>query len=142
MHPVTDADLARLPEVEPPASPLHPGALVRAADSDVVHLVAPDGDLRPVPHPAVMASHGWSCADVAELPTELFEDVDVDDPVDLRDGALVQTYSHKVGVVSGGALRRLHDARQVRDYGYTGKPRTLVPDAVVAHLRHAELTSR
>ena len=142
VHPVTDAELARLPEVEPPSSPLYPGALVRAEDSDVVHLVAPDGDLRPVLHPAVMASNGWSSADVAVLPAELFEDVDVDDPVDLRDGTLVQTHSHKVGVVSGGAVRRLHDARQVRDYGYTGKPRTLVPDAVLAHLRTAELTSR
>ena len=141
LHPVTDAELTRLPVVDPPASPLYPGALVRAEGADAVHLVAPDGDLRPVPHPAVLASHGWSSRDVAVLPEEVFADVDVDAPLDLRDGTLVQTWSHKVSVVSGGAARRLHDARQVRDYGYTGKPRLLVPDAVVAHLRTAELTA-
>lgn len=81
LHPVTDAELTRLPVVDPPASPL------------------------------------------------------------LRDGTLVQTWSHKVGVVSGGTARRLHDSRQVRDYGYAGKPRLVVPDAVVAHLRTSELTA-
>ena len=63
-------------------------------------------------------------------------------PLGLRDGALVVTSGPRVGVVSGGAFRRLHDARQVAAYGYAGRPRRLVGAADVAGLREAPLTGR
>jgi hypothetical protein len=142
LHPVTDADLAGLPVTDVPDSPLHPGALVRAGDDPTVHLVDADGELRPVPHPAVLASRGWSSADVAVLPADALEQGERGRPLGLRPGSLVQTHSHKVFVVSGGKARRLHDSRQVAAYGYRGLPRLLVPDAVLADLPVAELTGR
>jgi hypothetical protein len=60
----------------------------------------------------------------------------------IRNGALVQTPSHLVGVVSGGMFRRLWDSRMVAAYGYAGKPRLLVPTAVITALPTAELTAR
>jgi len=60
----------------------------------------------------------------------------------IRDGALVVTRSGLVGVVSGGYFRRLYDARMVKAYGYSGKPRLLVPTATVAAMRTAPLTAR
>ena len=142
VHAVTDADLTALPEAEAPTSPLYAGALVRAADEPTVHRVDSEGRLRPVTHPAVLASRGLSSADVAVLPADALDEVEVADPLDLRDGTLVQTYSNKVLVISGGYARRLHDARQVAAYGYVGRPRMLVPDALVASLPAAELTAR
>ena len=142
LHQVGDAELAGLPVVDVPETPLYPGALVRAEDSPAVHLVDDDGRLRAVPHPAVLASHGWSSRDVAVLPAGALDEARSAAPLDLRDGTLVQTHSHKVGVVSGSTFRRIHDGRQVRDYGYTGRPRRLIPDAVVAHLPAGELTGR
>jgi hypothetical protein len=54
----------------------------------------------------------------------------------------VQTPSHLVGVVSGGRFRRLWDSRMVAAYGYAGKPRLLVPTAVITAMPTAELTAR
>ena len=140
VRPVTDADLAALPEADLPETPLYAGALVRSAESDVVHHVDADGVLHPVPHPAVLASRGWSGADVAVLP-ELGEH-EVGEPLALRDGSLVQTPKHLVGVVSGGVFRRLHDTRQVAAYGYRGLPRRVVPDELLSGLPQGELTQR
>ncbi len=63
-------------------------------------------------------------------------------PLPLRDGTLVQTRAPAVGVVSGGLFRPLRDARMVASYGYTGRPRLLLPHAAVAALPTAELTAR
>ena len=160
--PLSDADLALLPlREEVPSSPLYPGALVRAADADQVHYVDADGSLRPVAA-AALASHRWTLEDVAVLPAELLavpvsaEEPDgwVDyrrdepagprfgEPLPLRDGALVQTPSRLVGVVSGGVFRRIYDSRMVSSYGYIGRPRQLVPTDVVLGMRTAPLTAR
>lgn len=56
-------------------------------------------------------------------------------------GSLVQTPSHLVGVVSGGSFRRIYDSRMVAAYGYSGRPRLIVADAVVAALPTAALTA-
>lgn len=142
IHRVTDADLTRLAVVEAPASPLYEGALVRAEDAAVVHRVDGVGVLHPVVHPAVLAASGLTSADVAVLPAGSLDKATAGEPMALRDGTLVQTYGHKVHVVSGGKARRLHDARQVAAYGYRGRPRLLVPDALLAGLPVAELTAR
>ncbi len=47
----------------------------------------------------------------------------------------------RVGVVSGGAFRQLRDSRQVAAYGYTGRPRQVVPATDVDRLRTAALTA-
>ena len=60
----------------------------------------------------------------------------------IRNATLVQTPSHLVGVVSGGRFRRLYDSRMVASYGYTGKPRLMVPTTVVLSLPTAPLTAR
>ena len=142
---VPDAELARLPVAGAlPATPYYPGALVRRADEQQVHAVDATGRLRPVEHHAVLVSHGWSAADVAVVPADAARPRTVasSSPLTLRDGTLVQTPSHLVAVVSGGKVRRLHDARQVASYGYRGRPRLLVPDAVLAGLPTAPLTGR
>ena len=165
VHPLPDADLARLPEAELPTTPVFPGALVRVDGDPQVHLVDDDGALRPVSGPA-MASHGWRSSDVALVPAppvdevvdpdlvdpdlvdpdldpawRLLEQAPVADPLPLRDGTVVQTPSHKVFVVSGGYARRLWDSRMVASYGYAGRPRLLVADAVVAALPTRALTA-
>jgi hypothetical protein len=144
--PLTDPELATLPVAQAaPDSPLYPGALVRTDGSTDVSYVDRDGVLRPVDAVA-MASRGWTDADVAVLPAALpalrSGDAWPGRPLPIRDGALVQTPSHLVGVVSGGTFRRIWDARQVKAYGYTGKPRLYVPDAVVQALPTGELTGR
>ncbi len=137
--PVAAADLAGLPVVEElPQTPLYPGALLRV--SGRVQQVGTDGRLHATT-PAVTGSHGWTTPDVATLPegTELPGD---GAPLGLRDGTLVQTPAHLVAVVSGGTVRPLRDARQVRAYGYTGKPRQVVPATELAGLRTAEISAR
>lgn len=135
--PVSDADLAGLPEAELPQTPLYPGALVRVGGR--VHQVGLDGLLHPAT-PAVTGSHGWTTPDVAVLPegTELPE---AGEPLGLRDGTLVQTPGHLVAVVSGGAVRQLHDARQVAAYGYSGRPRQLVSATELDGLRRAAISA-
>src|SRR4051794_4113862 len=144
--PLTDADLAPLPVLEAvPDSPLYPGALVRTEDSTVVQYVGADGSLQPVDAVA-MASRGWTAADIAVLPATLpalrTDEVSFGPSLGIRDGALVQTPSHLVGVVSGGRFRRIYDSRMVAAYGYTGKPRLMVPTAVVLAMPTAALTAR
>ena len=156
--PMTDADLAPLPILETtPDSPLYPGALVRTEGTTQVLYVDADSRLRPVDASA-MASRGWTDADVAVLPAPVEEPVvdehdhehelpmlrsaDVGDPLPIRDGALVQTPSRLVGVVSGGKFRRIWDARMVAAYGYTGKPRMMVPTEVVLSMPTGDLTGR
>ncbi|MCW2614222.1 MAG: N-acetylmuramoyl-L-alanine amidase [Frankiales bacterium] len=139
--PLGDVDLQRLPVADGVDGPLFPGALVRADGDPVVSLVDADGRLHPVVHPAVLASHGLSSADVAVLPADALEDSRWGSPLALRDGTLVQTPSHRVAVVSDGAARRLWDSRQVAAYGYVGRPRLAVPDALVDGLRSAALTA-
>ncbi len=140
--PVTDADLAALPEGALPETPLYPGALVRAAESPVVRSVDADRVLHPVPHPAVLASHGFSGADVAVVAAELLAEAEEGDPLLLRDGSLVQTPAHLVAVVAGGSVRRLQDARQVLAYGYRGLPRRAVPGDLLAGLPQEALSAR
>ena len=144
--PLTDADLAPLPVLDAvPDSPLYPGALVRTEDSSVVQYVDADGSLRPVDE-AAMASRGWTSADVAVLPATLpalrTGDTWSGPSLGIRDGALVATRSGLVGVVSGGYFRRIYDSRMVSAYGYAGRPRLLVPTAVVLALPAAPLTAR
>ncbi|MDT7570950.1 MAG: peptidoglycan LD-endopeptidase LytH [Actinomycetota bacterium] len=157
--PATDADLAGLPVTDVvPDSPIYPGALVRTDGTADVHYVDVDRNLLTV-DAASLASRGWTTQDIAVLPAEVVAPTEpVDQPTDsfsyrrdweptptslpIRDGALVQTPSHLVGVVSGGRFRRLYDSRMVTAYGYAGKPRLLVPTAVIAALPTAELTAR
>ena len=160
--PATDADLAALPVSDVvPDSPVYPGALVRTDGTDAVQYVDADRNLLSV-DAASLASRGWTTQDVAVIPAEVAAPVDspVDTHVDpyayhrdwdapptpttlpIRNGALVQTPSHLVGVVSGGKFRRLYDSRMVAAYGYAGKPRLLVPTAVITALPTAELTAR
>ena len=134
--PVEAADLAGLPETALPTTTYHPGALVRVDGR--LALVAASGLLRPV-SPDVARSHGWVTRDVA-LPPQAADRPAYGEPLGLRDGTLVQTPAHRVGVVSGGAFRPLRDVRQVAAYGYAGLPRQVVPDAEPARLRTAELT--
>lgn len=135
--PVAAADLGALPETTLPTSPGYPGALLRV-DGQLQH-VGSDGLRHPV-SAAAAGSHGWSTPDVlvpaadAVLPGE-------GAPLGLRDGSLVTTSGPRVGVVSGGAFRRLHDVRQVAAYGYAGRPRRAVPPAEVDGLRTAALTA-
>ncbi|MBK5305590.1 MAG: M23 family metallopeptidase [Frankiaceae bacterium] len=160
--PATDADLAALVVTDVvPASPLYPGALVRTDGTPDIRYVDSDGSERPV-DPAALASHGWTTQDVAVVPADVVATADepiVEEPISgfrrswdetarntgplpIRDGSLVQTPAHQVGVVSGGAFRRLWDSRMVTAYGYAGKPRLYVPTAVIAALPTAELTQR
>ncbi|MCU1692285.1 MAG: N-acetylmuramoyl-L-alanine amidase [Frankiales bacterium] len=141
--PVTGADLAGLPESDAaPTTPAYPGALLRLGGR--LQLVGDDRQLHPV-SPAVAGSHGWTTPDVLALPLELLSRLTVPretSPLPLRDGSLVVTSGPRVGVVSGGTFRQLHDARQVAAYGYTGRPRQLVPAAEVDGLRTAPLSAR
>jgi hypothetical protein len=153
--PASDVDLAALPVSETvPTSPLYPGALVRTEGTADVHYIDVDGNLLTV-DAASLASRGWTTEDVAVVPADVPTPAPTVDAgayrrdsglppttLPLRDGVLVQTPSHLVGVVSGGKFRRLWDSRMVAAYGYTGKPRLLVPTAVVTALPTAELTSR
>ena len=157
--PVTDADLAALPVTDVvPDSPQYPGALVRTDGTSEVHYVDVEGNLLAV-DAASLASRGWTTQDIAVVPAEVVT-APVDVPVDpsayhrdwdspptpttlpIRNGALVQTPSHLVGVVSGGKFRRLYDSRMVTAYGYAGKPRLLVPTAVINAMPTAELSAR
>jgi murein DD-endopeptidase MepM/ murein hydrolase activator NlpD len=155
--PATDADLAALPVSDVmPDSPLYPGALVRVDGTGDVKYVTTDGTQLAV-DAASLASHGWTAQDVAVIaPPAVVPDpvptdtsryrrtaiADVPGTLPIRNGALIQTPSHKVGVVSGGRFRRLWDSRMVAAYGYAGKPRLLVPDAVIGAMPTAELTAR
>jgi murein DD-endopeptidase MepM/ murein hydrolase activator NlpD len=155
--PATDADLAALPVSDVvPDSPLYPGALVRVDGTSDVTYVTTDGTQLAV-DAASLASHGWTTQDVAVIaPTAVVPDpvptdasryrrtatADVPGTLPIRNGALIQTPSHKVGVVSGGRFRRLWDSRMVAAYGYAGKPRLLVSDTVIGAMPTAELTAR
>jgi hypothetical protein len=158
--PATDADLAGLPvtDVVPP-SPLYAGALVQADGTNDVKYVDVDGNLLGV-DAASLASRGWTTQDIAVVPSTVastsgaavapsgqYRRAEWDAPatpatLPLRDGVLVQTPAHVVGVVSGGKFRRLWDSRMVAAYGYAGKPRLYVPTADVTALPTAELTER
>jgi murein DD-endopeptidase MepM/ murein hydrolase activator NlpD len=155
--PASDADLAALPISETvPTSPLYPGALVRTDGTADVRYVDADGNQLTV-DAASLASRGWTTQDIAIIPADA-QAPPTDAPVEpvayrrdwqptpttlpIRDGALVQTPSHLVGVVSGGKFRRLWDSRMVTAYGYAGKPRLLVPTAVITAMPTAELTAR
>ncbi|MCW2679859.1 MAG: N-acetylmuramoyl-L-alanine amidase [Frankiales bacterium] len=142
VHRVTHADLAPLPVVPLPESPLYSGALVRAVDSRTIHLVDATGTLRRVGHAAVLTSHGWTFQDVAVLPAGALQEARTGAPLGLRDGTLVRTDTNMVLVISGGTARRLHDTRQSSAYGYAAAPRMRVPDGLVAHLPVTELTTR
>ena len=138
--PVTDADLAVVPVTETvPVDPYYPGALVRVDGAAEVDVVDSDGVLRSV-DAATLASYGWTSQDVAVVPVPAVAPVP-DGPLPPRDGTLVQTPSHVVGVVSGGSFRRLWDSRMVSAYGYVGRPRLLVPTALVLSLPTAALTA-
>lgn len=148
--PATGADLAALPTTDVvPDSPLYAGDLVRTDGPDTVQYVDASGSLLTV-DPAALASHGWTAADIAVLPAAPAPDTSAfrrtanegSAVLSIRNGSLVQTSSHLVGVVSGGTFRRLFDSRMVTAYGYAGKPRLLVPDAVISALPTAPLTAR
>jgi hypothetical protein len=153
--PVGDGDLAALPVTDAlPSSPYYPGALVRTDGTAEARYVDVDGTLLSVDAVA-LASHGWTTQDVAVLPADAVTSASAsasgqvqrsasqtEGALDLRDGVLVQTPSHLVGVVSGGAFRRIWDSREVAAYGYIGKPRLLVPTALITALPAAELTAR
>jgi hypothetical protein len=144
LHPLPDADLNNLPVLELPTTPAYAGALLRVDGDPKVRHVDSDGRLRDVLHPAILASYGWSSQDVAVFPadSDVLEGLRTTEPLDPRAGTIVQTPSHRVFVISGGKARRLHDARQVADYGYRDKPRLGVPDVLIAHLPVGELTGR
>jgi hypothetical protein len=143
--PLTDADLSRLPVLdEVPSSPLYPGALVRADGDKLVQYVDASRVLRPVSGPA-FTSHRWRFEDVAVLPADEVtgerSSWQVPTPLELRDGTLVETQApHLVGVISGGAFRRIWDTRMVTSYAYTGKPRQLVAVSLVTAMPAAGLT--
>lgn len=158
--PATDADLAPLPVGDVvPSSPLYPGALLRTEGSPVAKYVDASGSLLTV-DAAALTSRGWTAQDIAVVAgavtapatqrvqqVAFHRDGSTAPPVvatslPIRDGALVQTPSHLVGVVSGGVFRRLWDSRMVAAYGYAGKPRQLVPTAVITAMPTAELTAR
>lgn len=161
--PATEADLAALTVTDvPPASPLYPGALVRTDGTTEIRYVDAGGAERSV-DAASLASHGWTTQDVAVIPAVLApatpaqgapvgtfhrtstgslpDSSAATGPLPIRDGTLVQTPSHLVGVV-GGSLRRLWDSRMVKAYGYDGRPRLYLPTAAVSALPTAELTAR
>ncbi len=154
VFPVSAADLARLPEAALPASPIYPGALVRVDGDPAVYAIGADGARHAVSGQA-LASHGLSGRDVALLPVtspieppveapvegevppvvgggSVLDEIGVGEPLGLRDGTIVQTPSRRVAVISGGYARRLLDSRMVASYGYTGKPRLLVSDDLLA----------
>ena len=138
--PVAATDLARLPvAADLPAAGSYPGALVRVDGTPAVSWIGPDGTAHPV-DPWAMRSWGWTWDDVAVVPAP-DPGPAVGDPLGLRDGTLVQTDSHRVGVVSGRQLHRLRDAREVAAYRYGGLPRALVPDSAVADLPDTELAA-
>jgi hypothetical protein len=157
--PVTEVDLVALPVTDVvPTSPLYPGALVRVDGTSGVSYVDRDGALLGVDATS-LASHGWTTQDIAVIPADAVPNATVPAPapdassgyyrrndavpatLPMRDGVLVQTPSHLVGVVSGGSFRRLWDSRMVTAYGYAGKPRLYVPTAVVTALPTAPLTA-
>lgn len=159
--PVSDEELGALPTGPLPATPYYPGALVRVEGTPEVRYVDSGGVLRPVDGPT-MASFGWTYADVAVVAAPgnppaaahrtRAEAAPTDQPspsgpaygapLPLRDGTLVQTRAPAVGVVAGGAFRQIRDARMLAAYGYAGRPRLLLPHAVVAALPTALLTAR
>ena len=161
VFPATNADLARLPISETlPSTPYYPGALVRTEGTPEVRWVDAAGVLRPVDG-ATLVSYGWGHSDVTVVPAEVTpapeptvaarrgsRNADVPsgprygDRLPMRDGTLVQSRAPMVGVISGGAFRRIYDSRMVRDYGYTGKPRLMLAHAVIAGYPTAALTGR
>ena len=132
--PVAAADLAGLTVVEAPATVLTAGVLVRTLGK--VFVVSQDGVLLPLTS-YVMASWGWTNADVVDLPSDL--QVQVGEPLELRDGTLVNVGGSGPGVVSGTTLRRLWDTREIAAYGYAGIARLNVPAALVAGLQIGEI---
>ncbi|MEO6205258.1 MAG: M23 family metallopeptidase, partial [Mycobacteriales bacterium] len=111
VFPVTGADLAQLPLGETvPTTPYYPGALVRTDGTPEVRWVDAAGVLRPVDG-ATLVSYGWGHSDVTVVPAS---GPSYGDPLPMRDGTLVQTRAPVVGVISGGAFRRIYDSRMVR----------------------------
>lgn len=133
--PVAASDLTGLPVVEAPVGPTV-GMLVRWQGS--TYRVGDQG-LQLVDG-FVMASWGWTAADVVDLllPTPEVEPV-LDVPLGLRDGTLVAATGYGTGVVSHGYLRRLWDGAEMAAYGYTGRPRLAVPPRLVSGLVSGEI---
>lgn len=155
--PVSAADLAAVPVVplpEPAYDELLPlatradrlalltGVLVRDPEASQVYRVVAGVGLRPVPGPAFV-SHRWSSASVALVDPGSLAGLPLLDAQGLRDGTLVQTTTtpHRVAVVTDGTARRLHDARMLAAYGYSGLPRQLVPGALLDGLPSLPLAS-
>lgn len=95
----------------------------------------------------VLASHGLANAPVVDLPDPnipVDPNVPVDptvvpatapvigDPLGLRDGTLVAISGVGPAVVSHGVVRRIWDSRENAAYGYAGKPRLVIPAALVS----------
>jgi hypothetical protein len=143
--PVADVDLAGLSVVEAPTGPTA-GMLVRW--QNLVYAVDADGLLHLLDR-YVMASWGWTAADVIDLPEPPPVPVDpalapsgdpsvapsadpglepvgpqIGSPLPLRDGTLVAISAFGPAVVS---------------HGYVGRPRLLIPAALVAGLPVGEL---
>ena len=141
--PVAATDLAGLTVVDAPAGPTT-GMLVRWQGQ--TYRVGDDG-LQLVDR-YVMASWGWTAADVVDLvlptpdPLDPVQDPVLGSPVGLRDGTLVAASGVGSGVVSHGVLRRLWDAAETASYGYTGKPRLNVPASLVNGLGTGEIAGR
>jgi hypothetical protein len=56
----------------------------------------------------------------------------IGDPLTLRDGTLVAISGVGPAVVSHGTVRRIWDNRENAAYGYAGKPRLVIPAALVS----------
>ncbi len=154
--PVATADVAGLTVLDAPATPTS-GMLVRTEGK--IYAVDAFGVLHQV-NSYVMASWGWSAADVVDLPAPVDPPVDPSldpspdpsldpelppagpefgDPLGFRDGTLANVGGRGPAVLSGGVVRRLWDTREIAAYGYAGKPRLNVPGSLVTGLPNGEI---
>ena len=132
---IAGTDLAGLVVGAAPESPFFPGLLVKV--DGLLFQVGDDGALHRVGSFAA-ASWGLKASDAIEAPVDVELPWQGDD-LGLRDGTLASAYGVGVGVVSQGAFHRLWDTREVRAYGYAGKPRQSVLGATVSGLTTAEI---
>jgi hypothetical protein len=105
-----------------------------------VYALSPEGRLRYVSL-ASLRSYGWTQADVVDLPLDAPQ-LELGEPLGLRDGTAVNVPGIGAGVVSGGVFHRLWNTQEINLYGYTGKPRLSVPPSEVALLPVAELAGQ